>query len=410
MPGVFRRPWRPRPKKRQTAFLNPLTGVRVSAQVGTVGFAITTNPDLTGVTASAQVGSAVASVSKTVSLTGIEVTTGFASTNIDNVQIPLTGLAAVSQWQNITHLFRLIGVSARAQAAVYSAALGGNDRVFFIAGVKQDVLPPGMQMYPTSDTYNVATTTPYIIGSSPAYTIAQVSWNNVVKTRDVDWQLVAPFTHIIKILDPAHVITPVQLIYGRWNIGVRAGFEVTAYPIPFSFLDTSILAEDIPAPGQYFTVNFTQNRMLSNPQSLFAIYPLIVDDMLTDHTLYDPPLGFQSYRPIGYQVFEISTLQIFTWDGVEWANTASPSNGIQFYVKRLRTIYEIVGSTVVSRYVAGSGLNPSYPQVIAYPPFGEGIGKNLLTDAFAPTAAVEFPAAYEVSLSPGDYDPWVVSV
>ena len=47
------------------------------------------------------------------------------------------------------------------------------------------------------------------------------------------------------------------------------------------------------------------------------------------------------------------------------------------------------------------------PQVLTYPLFGESIGKNFLVDAFSLSAAIDYPSAYEVSQSSGDYDPWL---
>jgi hypothetical protein len=303
-------------------------------------------------------------------------------------------------------VYHLVGVGAATSIGTTTMQTQGN-RVFILAGVSQYVLPPGVVIYPTSDTIAVGTTA-YIVGSSQFYTIGQVAWNNTVQVQGVDWQFVAPFTHIIELLvSPSSVHTPVQLTYDRWNIGVSTGFEITDSPVSFTVSNTTIVAEELPQPDDSITVFFTANRAMPNPQSLMAIYPLIVDDMLSIYNLYDAPNGFQTYRPIGYQVLDMSLLAVFTWDGTAWGSAVSLANGSQFYVKRLRTIYQIDGLNVVAQYVVGSGLDAAFPQVIAYPRFGEGIGKNLINDGVAGNAQIAYPAAYEVAISPGDYDSWV---
>jgi hypothetical protein len=58
----------------------------------------------------------------------------------------------------------------------------------------------------------------------------------------------------------------------------------------------------------------------------------------------------------------------------------------------------------VLKYTAGDGPDSSYPEAITYPPFGDGIGKNLLVDGFSSEAATNYPAAYQVCSTPGTYD------
>jgi hypothetical protein len=108
-------------------------------------------------------------------------------------------------------------------------------------------------------------------------------------------------------------------------------------------------------------------------------------------------------------VLDLNLLRIFEWDGAVWNASTVLTNGALFYVKRLRSIYQIVGGTPIVRFAAGDAANPSYPQALTYPNFGEGIGKNLLVDGFSANAAVDYPAAYEVAVSAGDFDPWAGS-
>jgi hypothetical protein len=243
----------------------------------------------------------------------------------------------------------------------------------------------------------------YVIGSSQFYTIGAVYWNGAVRTQGVDWEFVPPFTHIIRIL--AHSFTtPVTLVYYRWNIGVSVGFKVTSYPVPFSFLNTTIVAEAPPPQGQYFTVSFIADRIANNPQTLFSIFPVMVDDMLADHTAYDEPLGFQTYRPRCYQVLDTTLMKIFEWTGSAWIAVQVVATGTSFYVKSLRQVWENQAGTAVLKYTAGDGPSGSYPEAITYPAFGEGIGKNLLIDGFSAEAPTQYPAAYQVCSTPGTYD------
>lgn len=299
-------------------------------------------------------------------------------------------------------------------------------RTFFIAGIEQRPLAPGIIMLPTSEDFPASyyggdvlyglglygldpygSPLAYVIGSSPRYSIGQVWWNGVPKTEGVDWEYVAPFTHILHILTPATIMTDVRLIYLKWDIGVRDGFKVNDYPVPFAFSGTSIIAERVPSPNQFFTVEYTSIRPGINPDTLFARYPEIVDDMLSTHTLYDGNSGFETYRPDGYQVFDLGDNQIYEWNGSIWTSIGGYPADTKFYVKRLRQIYNYTGSTVVLIYTAGDGIDPSIPEVLEYPLFGEGIGKNLFADAFLPNSQTDYPSAYMVGQRRGVYDSWL---
>jgi hypothetical protein len=298
----------------------------------------------------------------------------------------------------------LPGVTATAQIGTFSHAGIPAPRTFFIASTTQQVIAPGVQMYPTSDTINLGSESPYIVGSSQFYTIGKVIWNGATRVEGTDWKLVSPFSHIIQILDLPSVGTPITLVYTRWNIQVTKGFTVTSHPVPFSFTNTTIVAEDVPPPNQHFTISYTVNRIGNNSQTLFSIFPLMVDDMLDDHLLYDEPLGFQTYRPDCYQVLDTTLMQIFEWTGYAWLAIADVPSGTSFYVKSLRQVWKNQAGTAVLKYTAGDGPNDSYPQAITYPAYGEGIGKNLLVDGFSSEAATNYPAAYQVCSTPGTYD------
>jgi hypothetical protein len=356
-----------------------------------------------------------------VPLIGVSAASNSATLSIEEL-LPLLGVQAQAEFSGFSRPISLTGVSATAQVGTVSNTGTPGPRTFFIASTTQKVIAPGMQMYPTSDTINMGPT-PYIIGSSQFYTIGQVIWNGTVKVEGVDWEFVRPFTHIIKILNPPSlgaygdglfgrgnysagqvVGTPITLVYVKWNIQVTQGFTVTSYPVPFAFSNTTIVADAIPPIGQYFTVRFVGNRIVNNPQTLFSIFPVMVDDMLADHTAYDEPNGFQTYRPECYQVLDTTVMQIFEWTGSAWVAVQEVSSGTSFYVKSLRQVWKNQMGTAVLKYTAGDGPSGSYPQAITYPAFGEGIGKNLLVDGFSADAPTQYPAAYQVISSPGTYD------
>lgn len=307
-------------------------------------------------------------------------------------------------------------VFATAQVASFSLAGVPGNRTFIISSIEQKPIPPGIVMLPTSEAIGYGPTAPYILGSSQFYTIGEVHWNGVKKTEGVHWEFVSPFKHIIHILIPAGIVTPITLIYSRWDIGVRSGFKVNSYPVSFGFTGTTIIAEQLPSTGQFFTVEYTSIRPGDNPRSMFAIFPRMVDDLLSDHTLYDSPQGFQTFRPDGYKVFDTGDNHVWAWNGIAmtWSSLGPYPNATIFYVKRLRKVYEYVGGMPVLQYTAGDGTS-SIDQVLnapdrPYPLFGESIGKNFLVDAFSPTAEIDFPAAFEVAENPGNYDPWVPEI
>jgi hypothetical protein len=425
-----------------------LTGDAATSAVGHFAFDITSSVHLTGVSATAQVGIPEVNPLKTVALHGVAATsavghlaptetssidlTGVAATSaygsfVPNViklghagqqavsavgiftiesalqNIPLVGVAAHAQFSGFPRTTHLTGVSATAQFGVFSEAGLPGPRTFFIGSTIQSIIAPGVQTYPTSDTIDKGSTN-YIIGSSQFYTVGQVSWGDVVRVEGTDWRLVSPFGHIIELLDPPSNGTPITLLYVKWNIQAIQGFTVTSYPVPFSFINTTIVAEALPPTGQFFHVNFIGNRIANNPQTLFSIFPTMVDDMLDDYLLYDSPLGFQTYRPDCYTVVDTSTWNVYQWTGAEWSMISVISNGTSFYVKSTRQVWENVSGTATLKYTAGDGADGSYPEVLVYPPFGEGVGKNLLADGFSADAPTDFPAAYQICQSPGPYD------
>jgi hypothetical protein len=398
---------------------------------------------LAGVQATAEVESPTPET--LVSLAGVQVSAE-ARSPAPEVFVGLTGVHATAQVLSPVPeaLVSLTGVSATAQVSNISQAGFPGPRTFFIGSTTQKVIAPGVQMYPTSETIDLGSS-PYIVGSSQFYTIGQVIWNGAVKVEGVDWEFVSPFTHIIKILNPPSigsygggpygpggygvgqnlpspgaysagtygqgnygsgnfVGTPITLRYVRWNIGVTQGFQVTSYPVAFSFSNTSIVADAMPPIDQYFSVNFIGNRIANNPQTLFSIFPVMVDDMLDNHLLYDEPNGFQSYRPNCYTVVDTSDWNVYEWTGSSWRVISAISTGTSFYLKTTRQVWENQAGTAVLKYTAGDGPDGSYPQAVTYPAFGEGIGKNLLIDGFSSEAATNYPAAYQVCQSPGLYD------
>jgi len=337
-------------------------------------------------------------------LAGVQATTEFLSPRREEF-VMLTGVQATANVLSPEpeEFLVLRGVQASAQVGSFPARSFPGSRTFFIASTTQKVIAPGMQMYPTSDTINLGPS-PYIAGSSQFYAIGQVIWNGAVKVEGTDWSFVSPFSHIVKILNEPTVGTPITLRYVRWNIQVTRGFTVTSYPVPFSFVNATIVADAMPPIDKYFTVNFIGNRIANNPQTLFSIFPLMVDDMLVDHTLYDGSKGFQTYRPRCYQVLDTTLMQIFEWTGSAWVAVRDVANGTPFYVKSLRQVWENQAGTAVLKYTAGDGPSGSYPEAVTYPPFGEGVGKNLLVDGFSADAPTQYPAAYQICQSPGPYD------
>lgn len=302
-----------------------------------------------------------------------------------------------------------------AQAGSLTTNLPG-DRTFFIAGIPQIVIPAGIVLLPTSENLSIVTAVgnSYVVGSSQFYTIGELRWNGASKVQGIDWQLVAPFKHIAQIINTAGIVTPITAVYYRWDVGIRAGFKVNSYPVKFGFSGTTIIAEQVPPINDFFTVEYTVDRRGDNPRSMFAILPTLIDDMLPLHDLYDGNSGFQSYRPSGYKVYDQNDNQVWQWSGTAWINTGQLAPDTEFYVKSLRQIMIWDGAVVTMLYSAGDGSSavdevlegPARP----YPPYGESIGKNFLQDAFSVNAAVDFPAAYEISLRIGDYDPWVPGI
>jgi hypothetical protein len=310
--------------------------------------------------------------------------------------------------------------SVSATAEVGSLGLGvPGDRTFIIAGINQEEIPRGIVLLPTSEDY-VLPLSNYIVASSQFYTVGEVHWDDELKVEGTDWEYFTPtnrpaLKHIIHILTPGTVSTNITLVFYKWDIGVRSGFKVNIWPVPFGFTGTSIIAERIPPMNDFFAVEYTKERPGDNPRSMFSIFPQMVDDMLSDHTLYDNSNGFQTFRPDTYKVYDTSDNNVYEWIGSVWVNLGQYPPDSNFYVKRLRQVFYWNGLTIDEIYTAGDGPS-SVEQVISentpkvYPLFGDSIAYNFLLYAFSPTASVDFPSADEVANSPGDYDVWVPDI
>lgn len=313
----------------------------------------------------------------------------------------------------------LIGVSASGQTGTLALAGIPGPRTFIIAGIKQQPIAPGIVLLPTSESYAL-TASNYIIASSQFYTIGEVHWDGETKIQGVDWEYFAPanhptMKHIVHILTPGTVSTNITLIFYRWDIGVRAGFKVNAWPVPFGFTGTSIVAERVPPENEYFTVEYTSTRPGNNPRTMFAMFPNMVDDVVPYHTIYDGADGFQTFRPETYKVFDEGDHNVWEWISGSWVNLGPYPDNTYFYVKRLRQILLWDGSSLILEYTAGDGssaqdrvISDNAPRV--YPLFGESIAYNFLADAFQPNAPIDYPSAAEVADNPGDYDPWVPDI
>jgi hypothetical protein len=190
-------------------------------------------------------------------------------------------------------------------------------------------------------------------------------------------------------------------VYYRWDIGVRAGFQVSSFPVSFTFAGTSIIAGEIPPLGQFFTVQFISTRSGTNPTSLYARFTNIIDDILADHTLYDEPNGFSTYRRTGYKVYDRFDNQVWVWDGIGWSVIGAFADNTVFFVKQVGQVYQIIGGEATLIYTSGDGADLSIPEVLTYPPYGESIGKNLLSDAFSSNASITYPSAYMIAQRPG---------
>jgi hypothetical protein len=337
--------------------------------------------------------------------------TPFGAEPESELLVGLTGLVVTTDVGSIiSPIINITGVFAAAQINNFGfAGSVQQPRTFFMAGIGQAAVAPGIVMFPTSEDCTIQSSfgEDYAIGSSPNYYVGEVHWNSAKKIQGVDWELVSPFGHIVHIINNGGIVTPITLIYYQWDVGIRAGFQVTSYPIPFAFNGTRIIAERVPLPGKFFTVQYIMTRWGDNPRSIFARYPLIVDELQASHVDYDDISGFQTYRPDGYTVFDLSDNKIWVWNAGIWSVSSTPPDNTKFYVKRDRVIYLLSGGSVNPVFTAGDDLNGSFPEVIGYPLFGEGVGKNVLEDGFSVGASINYPEAYEISVNPGDYDPWI---
>ncbi len=355
----------------------------VSATSHSAVFTIVTflEHNLTGVAAVSSCGAV--GERETISLIGVSAATA-TDHESPNIQVFLEGVGASSA----TAPFNLLGIP-------------GN-RVFFISGIKQLPIASGIVMLPTSEDVSVQELdgVGYAIASSQFYTIGEVYWNSFQRTEGVDYTFVSPFSHIIQF-DPTGITTDITLVYYRWDIGVRSGFQVNSYPVPFSFSGTSIIAEAPPKQDVFFTVQYTLPRVGINPTTMFARFANIVDDIFADHALYDGSSGFATNRRVGYKVFDTLDNSVWGWNGVAWYLIGAFVNGDTFFVKQTAQTYKIIGGDPSLVYTAGDGPDIDIPEVLTYPPYGESIGKNFLDDAFSSNAAIDYPSAYAIAQRPG---------
>lgn len=206
--------------------------------------------------------------------------------------------------------------------------------------------------------------------------------------------------------EPVPYVQPndvVRFRYNGWPVGPEGGFRYNgAIPSPATTYDTigGIISFDVlPDPLSLFVLEFTTERVGDVPRSILVRMPIIVNDILPDHTVYDEPTGFNTFRTVGTIIVNTTSERYFEWDGSVWNDTGGVNPGDQFFVTRKQQIWEFTG---VFTKLFDVGDSFTMPPIIELEKFGLGITYGMYSLGQLPNAEVSYPSSYQIMQHPGD--------
>lgn len=213
---------------------------------------------------------------------------------------------------------------------------------------------------------------------------------------------VAPAAGDVIVVQPKPYIVPgqtVRLVYNRFDLGMRRGYTILDYPAIYDIVDNKMIFPETPI-NETITVQYNVSRLSPHPLSTLVRMSVVVEDVLTDETLYDSPTGFETSRRAGMRVANSTDFKYYEWTGTGWINVGSIPNGEQFYAKRPQRIYQFNGTAIIVLFNTGD----SYPRppLLGTPLYGRGLTWGTIAYGSASGAATEFPDAYQVVQHPGD--------
>jgi hypothetical protein len=186
-------------------------------------------------------------------------------------------------------------------------------------------------------------------------------------------------------------------------VGPEGGFRYNgAIPSPATTYDTigGIISFDVlPDPLSLFVLEFTTERAGDVPRSILVRMPIIVNDILPDHTVYDEPTGFNTFRTVGTIIVNTTSERYFEWDGTVWNDIGGVNPGDQFFVTRKQQIWEFTG---VFTKLFDVGDSFTMPPIIELEKFGLGITYGMYSLGQLPNAEVSYPSSYQIMQHPGD--------
>jgi len=194
----------------------------------------------------------------------------------------------------------------------------------------------------------------------------------------------------------------VRFRYNGWPVGKLGGFTINDTVAPFVGASFDVIRENLvfdilPSPDQFLSVTFTDPRPGDSPTELFVTdataLPLIVNDLLDDHLVFDAPLGFEDNRSVGTTIVNRTANTIHVWDGLMFDTNLMP-NG-RFFVTRTQEIWNNAAGSFTLLFQMGDA-SIGKPPIIDYPVFGEGIVSATYSLGQHPDAPVEYPDAFEV--------------
>jgi hypothetical protein len=147
-------------------------------------------------------------------------------------------------------------------------------------------------------------------------------------------------------------------------------------------------------------VTYRKPRADVQPRAVLIRMDVIVDDMLTDHTIYDSPNGFEDSRPVGTVYMDATDFNYYTWNGTGWTNGGRLPVGQLLFVRRQQAVYRYDNTGFTLVWVAGQSL--TRPPLLMEPAFNAGIAWGTFAYGMLTDARTIYPDAYEILQHPGD--------
>jgi len=211
----------------------------------------------------------------------------------------------------------------------------------------------------------------------------------------------------IPYIEPADVV---RYTFNGWHVGPLGGYTVDSMVAPlgiapygYDIVGGILRFDAVPPVNDFFSITYNVPRPNGLPESILVRMENIVADILPDHESYDPPNGFDTFKPVGMQIINTTTNMTYTWDGTVWNTDPVPLVGAQYYVTRHQQIWEYDGFGFNLLFNVGDPFTK--PPVVGYPAFGAGIRYGTYAYGTSTDALAQWPDAFHIMQHSGDCPP-----